>query len=109
MRFIVDRPHSRSHVDVDCKRFCFPTVPENEAALGSFPTPICESVNSRLSPLAHTVHHMGRWVCMFSVTECVDVHNTLLMADASRSKERAGRRAARAELRAASAVTSSTD
>ena len=32
---------------------------------------------AQLSPLAHTVHHMGQWVCAFVVNECVDVHNGL--------------------------------
>ncbi|CAK0812046.1 unnamed protein product, partial [Prorocentrum cordatum] len=45
-RHIVDRPHSRGHVDPTCQELCFPDVPANAAALGSFPTPICESVNS---------------------------------------------------------------
>ncbi|CAK0903331.1 unnamed protein product [Prorocentrum cordatum] len=94
-RYVVDRPHSKGHVDATCKAECFPDVPANAAALGDFPTPICESVNAQLSPLAHTVHHMGRWVCDFIVGECVDVHNELRAQEAARGAARAARKAAR--------------
>jgi hypothetical protein len=93
--YIVDRPHSRGHVDPVCKVECFPTVPRNAAALCSFPTPICESVNSELSPLAHTVHHMQRWLCFFLVTECVDVHNELRAQRRQEATQRRARKLAR--------------
>ena len=75
--YIIDRPHSRGHVDPLCRQECFPNVPKNEIFLRDFPTPICESVNAELSPLAHTVHHMQRRLCFFLVSECVSVHNEL--------------------------------
>ena len=77
MCYIIDKPHSRAHVDASCRGNCFPDLPENMEALGNFPTPINEAVNAQLSPLAHTVHHMQRWVCNFIVAESVDVHNIL--------------------------------
>ncbi|CAK0853929.1 unnamed protein product [Prorocentrum cordatum] len=92
-QFILDRPHSLGHVDPTCRNECFPTVAANEATLGSFPTPICESVNAQLSPLAHTVHHMGRWVCSFLVSELVEVHNMFRDVGAARESARAQRRA----------------
>jgi len=91
LRFVIDRPHSRGHVDSACRAHCFPTVPANAAALGTFPTPICESVNAQLSPLAHTVHHMGRWTCFFLVSECVEVHNELLCRKRSQKRLRGER------------------
>ncbi|CAK0880615.1 unnamed protein product [Prorocentrum cordatum] len=92
-QFILDRPHSLGHVDPTCRNECFPTVAANEATLGSFPTPICESVNAQLSPLAHTMHHMGRWVCSFLVSELVEVHNMFRDVGAARESARAQRRA----------------
>ena len=75
--YIIDRPHSRGHADPICKAECFPDVDRNATFLRKFPTPICESVNAEMSPLAHTIHHMQRWLCLFVVNECVEVHNEL--------------------------------
>ena len=75
--YIIDRPHSRGHVDPDCKKCCFPDVEKNALFLRDFPTPICESVHSDLSPSGHTVHHPQRWSAFFMVSECVEVHNEL--------------------------------
>jgi len=72
--YVIDRPHSRGHVDPVCVQECFPDTDKNSAFLRDFPTPICESVNSDLSPLAHTVHHMQRWLCLFIVNDCVQVY-----------------------------------
>eukprot|EP00959_Pyramimonas_sp_CCMP1952_P101973 2132600-Pyramimonas_sp.AAC.1 len=82
-QFIQDWPHNLGHVDPTCREEYFPTVAANEATLGSFPTPICESVNAQLSLLAHTVHHMGRWVCLFFVSEVVEVHDIFRGAGAA--------------------------
>ena len=75
MSFIVDEYHSSGHVGQWCARTCMPQLAENQALLRGFPTNICETVNSELSPLGHTVHHMGRWVCQLAVREMVDVLN----------------------------------
>jgi hypothetical protein len=93
--YIVDRPHSRGHVDATCIEECFPDVAKNQAILADFPTPICESVNAELSPLAHTIHHMQRWLCLFVVTECVDVHNQLREQRKHEARERQERKRAR--------------
>lgn len=101
--YIVDRPHSRGHVDATCKAECFPTVAKNAAFLGDFPTPICESVNSELSPLAHTVHHMQRWLCLFIVSESVQVHNELRAQRRQEAQQRGDRKRAR-EAKASSSA-----
>ena len=101
--YIVDRPHSRGHVDPVCLAECFPDVAKNAAFLGDFPTPICETVNSEMSPLAHTIHHMQRWLCTFCVNEWADVHNDLRAQrrdEAGRRLERKRARVARAQLAA---------
>eukprot|EP00969_Alexandrium_andersonii_P360631 15455811-Alexandrium_andersonii.AAC.1 len=41
--YIIDRPHSRGHVDPVCQAECFPAVKRNSDFPGDFPTPICES------------------------------------------------------------------
>ena len=78
-RFLLDhyRPHSRGHVDAVCKEECFPDTTRNATFLGDFPTPIREPVHAELSPLAHTVHLMYRWLRLFIVNECVEVHEEL--------------------------------
>ena len=95
MRYIIDKPHSRAHVDAWCRGNCFPDLPENVEALGNFPTPFNEAVNAHLSPLAHTVHHMQRWVCNFIVAESVDVHNILKGQRAARGASRRAAKRAR--------------
>ena len=52
-----------------------PGLEENAASLNGFPTNICETVNCELSPLGHTIHHMGRWTCQLLMQEIVDVLN----------------------------------
>ena len=73
--YIVDLYHSSGHVGMWCSQQCMPGLEANQALLGDFPTNICETMNSELSPLAHTVHHMGRWVFQLSNREMVDVLN----------------------------------
>ena len=97
--YVIDRPHSRGHVDPVCQQDCFPDVANNAAFLRDFPTPVCETVNSEMSPLAHTIHHMQRWLCMFCVTECADVHNDLR----AQRREEAGLRRDRKRAREARA------
>eukprot|EP00959_Pyramimonas_sp_CCMP1952_P295676 6184222-Pyramimonas_sp.AAC.1 len=87
---IVDEYHASAHAGAWCKKHCLPSLPENQALLRKFPTNICEVKNSDLSPLAHTIHHMGRWMCILAVTEMVDVSNrrVLALAEARRGVER---------------------
>ena len=99
--YIIDRPHSRGHVDAVCRSECFPDVPRNSDFLRDFPTPVCETVNSEMSPLAHTIHHMQRWLCMFCVNECADVHNELRAQRREEARMRQEKKRAREE-RAAS-------
>jgi hypothetical protein len=73
--YIVDEYHSTGHVGHWCAEHCLPKLAANAALLDGFPTNICEIVNSELSPLGHTVHHMGRWTCQLFMQEVVDVMN----------------------------------
>ena len=93
--YILDRPHSRNHVDEECQATCFPTVQRNKIFLSDFPPPICESVSAELLPLAHTVHHMQRWLCLFVVSECVAVHNELRAQRRQEAQQRQERKRAR--------------
>ena len=52
----------------------------------------------------HTVHHMQRWLCMFCVNECADVHNDLR----AQRREEAGRRLERKRARVARAQLATT-
>lgn len=81
-------------MDPTCKAECFPDVARNQAFLGDFPTPVCESVNAEMSPLAHTVHHMQRWLCLFVVSECAAVHNELRAQRRMEAQRREGRKRA---------------
>ena len=75
MSYIVDLYHSTGHVGEYCSEHCMPKLEKNAALLQDFPTNICEIANSELSPLGHTVHHMGRWMCQLVLQEVVDVLN----------------------------------
>ena len=75
LAYIVDEYHSSGHVGQWCSEHCMPQPEANKALLQGFPTNICEIVNSELSPLGHTIHHMGRWFCQLAVQEMVDVMN----------------------------------
>ena len=103
--YIVDDFHSTGHVGEWCKEHCMPSLEMNKALLGDFPTGICETVNSCLSPLAHTIHHMGRWVCQLAVLEMVDVHNIKTVQAVRLQKARAEKKT-RVKERAASASAS---
>ena len=52
-----------------------PKLTTHAALLNCFPTNIREKVNSELSPLGHTVHHMGRWMCQLYIQEVIDALN----------------------------------
>ncbi|CAK0858744.1 unnamed protein product [Prorocentrum cordatum] len=105
---IVDEYHASAHVGAWCKKHCLPSLPENQAPLRKFPTNICEVKNSDLSPLAHTIHHMGRWMCILAVAEMVDVSNrrVLALAEARRGVER--RKVARAKKKAQEKLCAAT-
>ena len=59
MAYIVDEYHSSGHVGKWCSENCMPQLEANQALLDTFPTNICETMNSELSPLGHVIHHMG--------------------------------------------------
>ena len=97
--YIVDDYHSTGHVGQWCSENCMPKLEPNAALLDGFPTNICEIVNSELSPLGHTVHHMGRWTCQLYLQEVVDVLNMKTLqkkADQKRTAEKKTRRDAAA-------------
>ena len=75
MSFIIDDFHSSGHTGTYCKEHCLPSLEENRALLGAFPTSIAESVNSQFSPLGHKVHHMNKFFAQLFIHECADVHN----------------------------------
>ena len=89
--YIVDEYHSSGHVGRWCAENCMPKLTTNAALLNGFPTNICEKVNSELSPLGHTVHHMGRWMCQLYIHEVIDVLNMKTLqrkADQERTAQR---------------------
>lgn len=96
MAYIVDEYHSSGHVGQWCSQHCMPQLAENQALLNGFPTNICEIMNSELSPLGHTVHHMGRWTCQLLVHEAVDVLNMKTVQMLRSRRATAAKRAARA-------------
>ena len=87
MSYVVDEYHASGHVGQWCSEHCMPKLPQNQSLLRGFPTNICEITNSELSPLGHTVHHMGRWVCQLAVREMVDILNmkTVMHIEAQRA------------------------
>ena len=88
MDFIVDRFHAPGHCGEYCAQHCLPTIEENKRLLGTFPTEIAEIVNSEMTPLGHTIHHMGKFFAQLVVSECTDVHNLSRLL-ALRDKQRA--------------------
>ena len=78
-----------------CAERSLPGLARNQRLLGAFPTNICETVNSDLSPLRHTIHHMGRWVCQLAVSEMVDVHNLKKVQEHRKKEKIASRKRAR--------------
>ena len=88
MDFIVDRFHAPGHCGEYCAQHCLPTIEENKGLLGTFPTEIAEIVNSEMTPLGHTIHHMGKFFAQLVVSECTDVHNLSRLL-ALRDKQRA--------------------
>ena len=60
-----------------------------------------KSLSSELSPLGHTVHHMGRWVCQLNIQEEVDVLNMKTLQKLESRKRTAVEMAALAEKKAA--------
>ena len=95
--YIVDEYHSTGHVGQWCSENVMPELEKNAALLRGFPTNICETMNSELSPLGHTVHHMGRWTCQLFVQEAVDVLNMKTLQKLASQKRIAERKALRAE------------
>ena len=95
MACIADEYHSSGHVGQWCSQQRMPGLPGNKSLLAGFPTNICEIVNSELSPLGHTVHHMGRWSCQLLVREAVDVLNMKNVQQLKAKRSIAARKAAR--------------
>ena len=73
-----------------------PQLEANQALLDTFPTNICETMNSELSPLGHVIHHMGRCTSQLYVHEMVDVLNMKTLARVSDARAAAQRRESRA-------------
>ena len=95
MAYIVDEYHSSGHVGLFCAEHCMPKLQKNAEFLQGFPTNICETMNSELSPLGHTIHHMGRWMCQLNLQEGVDVLNMKTLQRLAGRKRIVSRRAAR--------------
>ena len=95
MKYIVDEYHASGHVGKWCSTACLPGLASNKDMLRGFPTNICEIMNSELSPLGHTVHHMGRWVFQLAVQEYVDVLNMKTLQNHAVRRKAAERKASR--------------
>ena len=80
MVHIVDEYHSSGHVGQWCRENSTPQSEANKDLLDTFPTNICETMNSELSPLGHVIHHMGRWISQLHMHEMVDVLNMKTLA-----------------------------
>ena len=93
--YIVDEYHSVGHVGQWCSEHCLPKLATTVPLQNGFPTNICEIVNSELSPLGHTVHHMGRWTCQLFMQEVVDVLNIKTLQQKADRERIARRRALR--------------
>ena len=101
--YIIDRPHSRGHVDPVCKAECFPDVEKNAAFLADFPTPHLR-VGQRGAVLssAHGPPHAAP-VVFFLVSECVEVHNELREQRRQEARTRQERKRRRADEAGSSA------
>ena len=95
MSYVVDEYHSSGHIGKWCAEHCLPKLPINAALLNGFLTNICEIVNSEVSPLGHTIHHMGRWVAQLAIHECTDVLNIKSLQKVMAKRRAAAKRDAR--------------
>jgi hypothetical protein len=95
--YIVDSYHASGHVGHWCSEHCMPHLDVNAALLDGFPRNICETMNSELSPLGHTLHHMGRWMCQLAVHEMVDVLNMKTLQRVRKTQAIAKKKCARAQ------------
>lgn len=80
LSFIVDAFHYAGHVGQWCKAHLMPDLPANKEKLAGFPTSIAEVVNASLSPLKHTIHHMGCFMAKFVLTELVNAHKMKVLS-----------------------------
>lgn len=75
VKYIVDRMHSRGHVDAWCKANCFPTSPGNEELLAGINTSVCEQLFSKLGRHKFKVRVMDSLTGAFLLHELAEVHN----------------------------------
>ncbi len=75
MKYVVDRFHSRGHVDAWCKANCLHTSPENVALMAGVNSSVCEQQFSSLGRYKYAVSKMGRSTASFYVNEVIELRN----------------------------------
>ena len=75
VKYVIDRFHSKGHVDHWCKQHCMHTSPENEKALQGVNTSVCEQQFSKLGRYKFMVSKMGAAIGAFFLNEVVELRN----------------------------------
>jgi hypothetical protein len=75
IKYIIDRMHSRGHVDEWCLENCVAKAPCNQQLLEGVNTSVAEQMFSRLSRHKFTVRWMDRLTAAVFLTEMAEVRN----------------------------------
>ena len=82
MKFIVDKFHSRAHVDEWCVKHTSPKAPENAEDANNINTSICEITFAWLARCRHMTRKMAQWTFWFFVQEIIHGRNVDLLRKA---------------------------
>ena len=83
MVYIIDKLHSKGHVDAWCKSNCFPDNDCNEELMRGVNTSACEQFNSIAARYKFMVRLMGRLSASFQLDEVAEVRNDEWLASRS--------------------------
>ena len=75
IRYIVDRMHSKGHVDPWCLENCVAKAPGNEQYIADVNTSVCEQTFSRLGRHKFTIRWMDRLTSAMLLHEMAEVRN----------------------------------
>ena len=75
VKYVIDRSHSKGHVDHWCKQHCMHTLPENEKSLQGVNTSVCKQQFSKLGRYKFMVLLMGAAIGAFLLHEVVALRN----------------------------------
>ena len=75
LKYVVDRFHSKGHVDPWCRDNCLHTTAENAPFMAGVNSSACEQLLSSLGRYKYIVSKMGRATATFYLNEVVELRN----------------------------------